>query len=173
MEIPSGVHGNFKITKPNRFTSVQFFYETMVKNSNNQFSNIPNNVPDKKKKNLFAISYLDKTTFNWVQPRLENCLKNENKKQEQKTQQIFYKFDNFCIYIKEIFGNQDENRAIEKQLLISKQTQPTMVYGSKFKILTYTIKWDDAAFASKFYEKLKNKIKTTMVAMDKPESLKK
>ena len=96
----------------------------------------------------------------------------ENKKQKQETQQMFYKFDNFCIYIKEAFGNQNENRAIEKQLLILKQTQSTMVYGSRFKTLAYTIKWDDAAFASKFYEKLKNKVKDTMVAMDRPESLK-
>ena len=85
---------------------------------------------------------------------------------------MFYKFDNFCIYIKKAFGNQDENRAIEKQLLILKQTQSAMVYGSRFKTLAYIIKWDDAAFASKFYEKLKNKVKNAMVAMDKPESLK-
>ena len=48
-----------------------------------------------------------------------------------------------------------------------------MVYGSEFKILTYTIKWDDAALVSKFYEKLKNRIKDAMVAMDRPESLEK
>ena len=47
-----------------------------------------------------------------------------------------------------------------------------MVYGSKFKILAYTIKWDNAAFVSKFYKKLKNKITYAIVAMDKPESLK-
>ena len=47
-----------------------------------------------------------------------------------------------------------------------------MVYGSRFKKLAYTIKWDDAAFASKFYEKLKNRVKNAMVAMDKPKSLK-
>ena len=99
-------------------------------------------------------------------------LENDNKKQKQKTQQMFYKFDNFCIYIKKVFGNQDENRAIEKQLLILKQTQSTMVYGSRFKTLAYTIKWDDAAFASKFYEKLKNKVKDAMDAMGRPESLK-
>ena len=46
-----------------------------------------------------------------------------------------------------------------------------MVYGSKFKILIYSIKWDDSAFVSKFYEKLKNKIKDAMVAMDRHESL--
>ena len=96
---------------------------------------------------------------------------NENKKQKQETQQMFYKFDNFCIYIKEVFGNQNEDRAIEKQFLILKQTQSAMVYGSKFKTLAYIIRWDDAALASKFYEKLKNKVKDAMVAMDKPESL--
>ena len=46
-----------------------------------------------------------------------------------------------------------------------------MVFGFRFKILAYTIKWDDTALASKFYEKLKNKVKNAMVAMDKPESL--
>ena len=142
----------------------------MVNNGSNQFSGIFYNVPDKKKI-LFAISNFDGTIFNWVQPRLENFLENENKKQKQKTQQMFYKFDNFCIYIKKVFGNQNEDKAIEKQFLILKQIQPAMVYGSKFKILTYTIKWDDAAFASKFYEKLKNRVKDAMVAMDKPESL--
>ena len=82
---------------------------------------------------------------------------------------MFYKFDNFCIYIKKAFGNQDKDKAIKNQFLILKQTQ---VYGSKFKILVYTIKWYNTAFASKFYEKLKNRVKDTMVAMDRPELLK-
>ena len=70
MEIPSGVHGNFKITKPSRFSNVQFFFEIMVNNGSNQFSNIPNGIPDKKKM-LFAISYLNRIFFNWVPPRLD------------------------------------------------------------------------------------------------------
>ena len=53
---------------------------------------------------------------------------------------------------KKVFGNQNKNKTIEKHFLFLKQTQSTMVYGSKFEILIYTIKWDDAAFASKFYE---------------------
>ena len=111
----------------------------MVNNGNNQFSGIPNCIPDKKNKMLFAISYLDKTIFNWVQPRLEDFLENDDKKQKQKTQQMFYKFNNFCIYIKKVFGNQNEKKAIEKQFLILKQTQSTMVYGSRFKTLAYII----------------------------------
>ena len=105
-----------------------------------------------------------------MQPRLNFFLENDDKKQKQETQQMFYKFDNFCIYIKKVFGNQNKNKTIIKQFLILKLTQSTIIYGSRFKILVYTIKWDYAAFASKFYEKLKNKIKDAMVVMDKLKS---
>ena len=55
-----------------------------------------------------------------MQTRLEDFLKNENKKQKQKTQQMFYKFNNLCIYIKKVFRNQNEDKTIENQILISK-----------------------------------------------------
>ena len=141
IKILSGVHGDFKVINPSRFSDVQKNLKPWLTIIAINFRVYPIVFPTKKKL-LFAISYLDKTTFDWVQPRLEKKLENDNKKQKQETQQMFYKFDNFCIYIKEVFGNQDEDRAIEKQLLILKQTQLTMVYGSRFKILIYTIKWD-------------------------------
>ena len=37
-----------------------------------------------------------------MQPRLENFVENDSKKQKKKRQQMFYKFDNFCIYKKKI-----------------------------------------------------------------------
>ena len=120
MEIPSGVHGGFKVTKPSRFSGVQKFLKPWLTMVAINFRAYPTVFPTKKNKILFAISYLDGAAFNWVQPRLENFLENDDKEQKQETQQMFYKFDNFCIYIKEVFGNQDENRAIEKQLLIPK-----------------------------------------------------
>ena len=49
---------------------------------------------------LFIIFCLNKTVFNWVQPRFEFFLENDDKKQKQKTQQMFYKFNDFCISIK-------------------------------------------------------------------------
>ena len=84
-----------------------------------------------------------------MQSRLDFFLENDDKKQKQKTQQMFYKFDNFCIYIKEAFGNQNKDKIIKKQFLILKQTQSAIIYGSKFNIWVYRIKWDDAAFVSK------------------------
>ena len=172
MEIPSRVHGGFKVTKHNKFSNVQKILKPWLTIITINFRIYPTVFLTEKNKMLFAISYLNGTIFNWVQPRLENLLENDDKKQKQKAQQMFYKFDNLCIYIKKVFGNQNKNKTIEKQFLILKQTQSTMVYGSRFKTLTYIIKWDDAAFASKFYEKLKNKVKDAMVAMDKPKSLK-
>ena len=125
------------------------------------------------KKILFVIYYLDKSVFNWVQPRFEFFLGKRWQKTETKNSTNVLQIWQFLhIYINKKIGNQNENKTIEKQFLILKQTQSTMVYRSKFKILIYTIKWDDTAFASQFYEKLKNKIKDAMVAMDRPKSLK-
>ena len=146
MEIFSGVHGNFKVAKPSRFSDVQNFFKPWLTMVTINFRAYPTVFLTEKSKILFAISYFDGFFFSWVQPRLEKKSGNENKKQKQKTQQMFYKFDNFCIYIRKVFGNQNENKTIEKQFLILKQTQSAMVYGSKFKQLIYTIKWDDAAF---------------------------
>ena len=151
MEIPSGVHGGFKITKPSRFSGVQFFLKPWITIITINFRAYPTVFPIKKM--LFAISYLNGTIFNWVQPRLKDFLENDNKKQKQKTQQMFYKFDNFCIHIKKVFGNKNKNKTIEKQILILKQTESAMIYGSKFEILIYKIEWDDAALVSKVYKK--------------------
>ena len=103
MEIPSEVHGGLKITKPNRFSNVQGILKPCLTIITINFRTYPTIFPTEKNKILFAISYFDGTIFNWVQPRLENFLKNENEKQK-KTQQMFYKFDNFCIYIKSFSG---------------------------------------------------------------------
>ena len=123
MEILSGVHGSFKITKPSRFSDVQGTLKPWLTMVTINFRAYLTVFLIKKIYILFAISYLDGAALNWVQPRLEDLLENDNKKQKQETQQMFYKFDNFCIYIKKVFGNQNEDRAIEKQLLILRQTQ--------------------------------------------------
>ena len=100
MEILSGVHGNFKVTKPSRFSGVQKKLKLWLIIITINFRAYPTVFPMGKNKMLFAISYLNGTIFNWVQPRLEDFLENDDKKQKIKTQQMFYKFDNFCIYIK-------------------------------------------------------------------------
>ena len=120
MEIFSEMHGGFKLTKPNRFSKIQFFLKPWLTIITINFRVYPTVFPTEENKILFAISYLDGATFNWVQPRLENFLVNDGKKQKQKTQQMFYKFDNFCIYIKKVFGNQVEDKTIEKKKLILK-----------------------------------------------------
>ena len=84
MEIFSGVHGNFKITKPSKFSNVQRILKpwlTMVAINFRAYSIV---FPIKKNKMLFAILYLVGTIFNWVQPRLENFWENDEKKTKAK-----------------------------------------------------------------------------------------
>ena len=67
---------------------------------------------------LSAISYLEKEFFYWVQPRLDDFLENSHNDQKEKTQQMFFKFGNFSIMIKEAFGVQNEERAVERQIVM-------------------------------------------------------
>ena len=71
MEIPSRVHGNFKITKPSKFSNVQKNLKPWLTMVTINFRTYPTVFPTEKNKILFAISYLNKTIFNWVQPRLD------------------------------------------------------------------------------------------------------
>ena len=89
MEIPSGVHGGLKVTKPSRFSGVQGILKPWLIMVAINFRAYPTVFPTKKSKILFAISYLDKTALNWVQPRLENLFENDDKKQKQEIQQMF------------------------------------------------------------------------------------
>ena len=86
MEILSEMYGGFKITKPSRFSNVQGTLKPWLTMVAINFWAYPIMFPTKKNKILFAISYLDKATFSWVQPRLEFFLENDDKEQKQETQ---------------------------------------------------------------------------------------
>ena len=89
MEIPSGVYGGFKVTKPSRFSNVQEILKPWLTIVTIHFRAYPTVFPTEKNKVLFAISYLDGTTFNWVQPRLENFLENETRNKSKKRNKCF------------------------------------------------------------------------------------
>ena len=90
MEILSGMHGGFRITKPSKFSGVQKILKLWLTIITINFRAYLTIFPTEKTKILFVISYFIKITFNWVQPRLDFFLENENKKQKQKKQQMFY-----------------------------------------------------------------------------------
>ena len=173
MDTLSGVHGGFKITKPNKFSGVQKTLKPWLTMVAINFKFYLTVFLTEESKILFVVSSLEKTAFHWVQPRLDDFLKNGHNDQKKETQQMFFKFGNFSIMIREAFGVQNEEKTIETQFLVLKQTQSAMIYGSRFKTLSYVIKWDDAALISHFYEGLKNKVKDAMVAIDRPKSLQK
>ena len=71
MEIPSRVHGGFKITKHNRFSNVQKKLKPWLTMVAINFRTYLIVFPTDESKILFVISYFDGTAFNWVQPRLD------------------------------------------------------------------------------------------------------
>ena len=76
MKTPSGVHGGFKITKPNKLSSIQRTLKPWLTMVAINFKSYLTIFLTKESKILFVISYLKKTTFHWVQPRLDDLLEN-------------------------------------------------------------------------------------------------
>ena len=89
MEIPSGVHGGFKITNPNKFSDVHRILKPWLTMLTINFRTYPTVFPTEKNKILFAISYFDKTGFNWVQPRLDFFWKTKTKNKSKKRNKCF------------------------------------------------------------------------------------
>ena len=89
LEILSGVHGGFKVPKPSSVSGVQKTLKpwlTMVTINYRIYLTI---FPTKENKMLFAISYLDGTIFNWVQPRRRTFWKMVTKNKSKKRSRCF------------------------------------------------------------------------------------
>ena len=84
---------------------------------------------------------------------------------------MFFKFSNFKIIINQVFELQNEKRVVERELLILKQRKSTTIYASQFKTLSYKMSWNNAALTSHFYERLYDKIKDIIIAINKFDSL--
>ena len=90
-------------------------------------------------KMLFATSYLEETTLDWVQSRVKDYFRNSKSKREIETSQIFHNFINMTIAIKKAFEDNDEDRVNERRLLILRQQKTMTIYVAQFRTLIYKI----------------------------------
>ena len=120
---------------------------------------------------LFATSYLEETTFDWMQSRMKDYFKNSKSKRKIKTSQIFHNFINMTIVIKKTFEDKNENKMNERKLLILKQQKTMIIYVAQFKTLIYKINWNDSILKIHFYKKFNDRVKNVMIAIEESNSL--
>jgi hypothetical protein len=131
-----------------------------------------NEVPNDQEKILTASMHMKGKAANWMQPYVEDYLRDRGSNGEkQDTQDLFSSWDNFKKEMGRIFGEVDAENQAEKAITRLRQTKSVSTYTAEFKQLQARIDWDDAALRTVFENGLKDTIKDSLVHHDKPEDL--
>ena len=73
--------------------------------------------------------------------------------------------------IKQVFGNIDSLRTVERVLQNLRQTSSVSEYTAKFQQYTTKIDQNDRALKAQFYKGLKDTVKDEIACSDKPDDL--
>ena len=131
-----------------------------------------NEVPSEQEKILMASMHMKGKAASWMQPYVEDYLRNPTTGGEKKeTQSLFASWNDFKEEMGRIFGEVDAENQAEKAITRLKQTKSVSAYTAEFKQLQSRIDWDDAALRTVFENGLKESIKDSLVHHDKPGDL--
>jgi ferritin-like metal-binding protein YciE len=130
-------------------------------------------VPNDQDKILTANLHMKGKAANWMQPYVEDYLRNVNNiaLMRTDTKNLFTSWSNFVDEMKRIFGEVDAENQAEKAITHLKQKKSVSSYTAEFKQLQARIDWDDPALRTVFENGLKDEIKDSMVHHDKPGNL--
>ncbi|KAH7551044.1 reverse transcriptase [Bipolaris maydis] len=131
-----------------------------------------NEVPNDEEKILMANTHLKGKAASWMQPYVEDFLKDiDNKGTKDETRTLFSSWANFKEEMGRIFGEVDAESQAEKAISRLKQTKAVSAYTAEFKQLQARINWDDSALRTVYEAGLKENIKDELVHHDKPKDL--
>jgi len=121
---------------------------------------------------LTIAGYLRGDAAAWFEPTLREYLeKGTANKCGEKTKEVFSDYNRFEEFIKEAFGNPDEDRDYERQLLQLRQSTSAQGYASKFRQVAAHLEWDDEPLMVQYYKGLKDVVKDEISKEDRPEAL--
>jgi Retrotransposon gag protein/Zinc knuckle len=129
----------------------------------------PSKYASETNKVLIAATYLRGDAQSWFEPYFSKFLNGDD---DEEAKRIFSKFAYYENKLKQVFGSMDEERVAARQLRQLRQKGSAAQYYSRFQQLSARLDWDDAAFASAYYEGLSEAVKDEM-GIDPPQSLKK
>jgi hypothetical protein len=96
----------------------------------------------------------------WFEPTLRNYLENDKKaNRRDDTNEIFRDFDVFVKNLRDTFGNPDELRTAERQLMQLKQRGSAGTYVADFKRIAAKVHWGEQALIMCFYNGLRDDVK--------------
>jgi hypothetical protein len=109
----------------------------------------------------------------WFEPTLKDFVDNKTDPTLRKpeTRAVFSSLNKFWEKLQETFGNPDEQRAAERQLLNMKQRGSAGGYAAEFKRLSAKLNWGEEALVVQFYSGLRDNVKDELSKEDRPGTL--
>ena len=96
----------------------------------------------------------------WFEPTLRDYLENDKKaNRRDDTNEMFGDFDVFAKNLRDTFGNPDELRTAERQLMQLKQRGSAGIYVADFKRIAVKVHWGEQALIVCFYNGLRDDVK--------------
>ena len=128
---------------------------------------------DDSEKVLCAAGFLKGKVAEWFEPTLRDYLEHPDRTtaRRHETNVVFSDIDKFYEKLKETFGNPDEQRAAERQLLNVKQKGSAGAYAAEFKRLSAKLNWGEEALLVQFYGGLRDNVKDELSKEDRPDTL--
>lgn len=122
-------------------------------------------------KTLFAGGLLTGRAAEWFEPTLRDYLSKEEVEQRAETKQMFNGFAKFAEQLRITFGNPDEQRTAERQLLRLRQTGSAGWYAAEFKQIAAKLDWGEQALIVQFYQGLKDYVKDDLTREERPDEI--
>ena len=119
---------------------------------------------------LCVAGFLREDALDWFEPTMRDYLNNEPKDHEPDTKKVFADYDEFERRLKATFGNPDEVRTAERQLMQLRQRGSAAKFASEFKQVASKTEWsDDDALMTIFYAGLREDVKDEVSKEDRPD----
>jgi hypothetical protein len=168
---PTEPRASIKAPAPEAFNGERHNVQTFLTQCRAYFSVNQTSFGTWKDRVLYAGGKLTGKAADWFEPILRDHLENANAQRREETKNMFAHFDNFAEALKLTFGNPDEVRTAERQLLALRQTGSASHYAAEFKRISAKLDWGDAAYIVQFYKGLKDIVKDDVSREGRPDKL--
>lgn len=120
---------------------------------------------------LFVGGLLVGKAAEWWEPTLRDYVTFPEDKRDDDTKEIFADYVLFEKRLRNTFGNPDEQRTAERQLLGLRQSGSTGRYSIEFQRIAAKLDWNDEALMVQFYKGLREDVKDDLSREPRPDDL--
>ena len=167
----AGTKAKAKMELPDKYGGEKELLDGFLTEMQSYLQYYPEKFPDEDSKVKLAASRLKDKALRWFASTLKDRLKNDREDQDNFTQRVFRRYENFEEEISKVFGDQDKKLHAQERLARLKQTKSAAAYTTLFRQDSLRAEINDEGLMQMFYEGLKDEVKDELYKVDRPDEL--